>query len=447
MHSNYMRRITVFIRRMTAFPRPGTACGEGNNIASQSPVRRSCKGCNTSLQVCQDCPVFPCNNIMMQRYTHGEYSSKADFRRPWIWVLTSAGIYALLNTEQVPITDRLRIRIVPEFIERKLDAEYDEVIVNALTTKALPVDSEEHRLVQDVGNTLSRANGLPPLEYFVIEDDEENAFVSAGGKVIFYTGLLRILPTTDEVAVVLSHELAHFVARHNCERTGWDWIKRFVQTVLGLQHSETAHNLSTMALTLPRSRQIENEADQIGLILLSRACYDITAAPKAWEKLHASKIRHLQQRQQAFDEVSKRREDSRKEDSHKNQQPSSDGTSSIRSQPSPLHHSSNAFLEDSIEPETFSERLWATHPTHNERLNHFRIDGPWMKVARKEQLRFCSCQTAADNILSDTQTKPLPAFHETRPMRWWVRAYLRYTAQAVKRTDPADAVQHVITTS
>lgn len=61
-----------------------------------------------------------------------------------------------------------------------------------------------------------------------------------GGKVIFYTGLLRILPTTDEVAVVLSHELAHFVARHNCERTGWDWIKRFVQTVLGLQHSETA---------------------------------------------------------------------------------------------------------------------------------------------------------------------------------------------------------------
>lgn len=37
-----------------------------------------------------------------------------------------------------------------------------------------------------------------------------------------------------------------------------------------------------MALTLPRSRQIENEADQIGLILLSRACYDITAAPKVF---------------------------------------------------------------------------------------------------------------------------------------------------------------------
>lgn len=52
-------------------------------------------------------------------------------------------------------------------------------------------------------------------EFAVIDEPENaNAFVAPGGKVVFYTGLLRMLKTKDEVAAVLGHEAAHVVARH-----------------------------------------------------------------------------------------------------------------------------------------------------------------------------------------------------------------------------------------
>ncbi len=35
-----------------------------------------------------------------------------------------------------------------------------------------------------------------------------------GGKVVVYTGLLKILEQDDELAAVLAHEVAHVLARH-----------------------------------------------------------------------------------------------------------------------------------------------------------------------------------------------------------------------------------------
>ncbi len=46
------------------------------------------------------------------------------------------------------------------------------------------------------------------------EPGNVNAFVAPGGKVVFYTGLLQLLKTKDEIAAVMGHEAAHVVARH-----------------------------------------------------------------------------------------------------------------------------------------------------------------------------------------------------------------------------------------
>lgn len=51
-------------------------------------------------------------------------------------------------------------------------------------------------------------------EFAVINEPTVNAFVVPGGKVVFYTGLLRLLETKDEIAAILGHEAAHVVARH-----------------------------------------------------------------------------------------------------------------------------------------------------------------------------------------------------------------------------------------
>ena len=80
--------------------------------------------------------------------------------------------------------------------------------------------------VARVAGKLAAANGIKGLELFVVEDDsEENAFVSSGGKILVYSGLVKLLPCDDQLAVVLAHEMAHYVARHNAERTAVEWFR------------------------------------------------------------------------------------------------------------------------------------------------------------------------------------------------------------------------------
>ena len=45
---------------------------------------------------------------------------------------------------------------------------------------------------------------------------KQNSFL--GGKVVVYTGLLRILTSEKELAAVLAHEVAHILARHTAEK-------------------------------------------------------------------------------------------------------------------------------------------------------------------------------------------------------------------------------------
>ncbi len=64
------------------------------------------------------------------------------------------------------------------------------------------------------GVNLSLDQGLQ-WEFVVInEPDNVNAFVMPGGKVVVYTGLLRLLRKEDEIAAVLGHEVAHVLGRH-----------------------------------------------------------------------------------------------------------------------------------------------------------------------------------------------------------------------------------------
>lgn len=54
-------------------------------------------------------------------------------------------------------------------------------------------------------------------EFAVVDSDQVNAFVVPGGKVVVYTGLLKLLqgPAMEtQLAAVLGHEIAHVVARH-----------------------------------------------------------------------------------------------------------------------------------------------------------------------------------------------------------------------------------------
>jgi metalloendopeptidase OMA1, mitochondrial len=70
--------------------------------------------------------------------------------------------------------------------------------------------------------------------FVVVDEPIPNAFVVPGGKVVIYTGLLDILKSDDELAAVISHEVAHVVARHMV-RSLWRAFLRVVPFFLQLK--------------------------------------------------------------------------------------------------------------------------------------------------------------------------------------------------------------------
>lgn len=85
-------------------------------------------------------------------------------------------------------------------------------------------------------------------------------------------------------------EIAHQLARHSAEKMAGAKILIFGATLLQLFGLDfgLSQAAATLLLQLPNSRKTEEEADQIGLQLMAKACYDPRQAVGLWERMQAS---------------------------------------------------------------------------------------------------------------------------------------------------------------
>jgi predicted Zn-dependent protease len=147
----------------------------------------------------------------------------------------------------------------------------------------LPQNSPEVRRVRTIASKVVQAVGIEPLqdeinlkvqgykfewEVNVIDSKQVNAFCLPGGKIIVYTGILPIAQSDDQLATVISHEIAHALAHHSSERIARDQAGN----VSGMQSK--AYN-----------RAQESEADKIGLYLMTFAGYNPDEAVRFWERM------------------------------------------------------------------------------------------------------------------------------------------------------------------
>src|SRR5437868_7718764 len=70
--------------------------------------------------------------------------------------------------------------------------------------------------VQSVGTRVALQTPIADwdFKFFVLDDDELNAFTTGGSYVYVHRGLLAYLNSEAELAAVLGHEMGHDVARH-----------------------------------------------------------------------------------------------------------------------------------------------------------------------------------------------------------------------------------------
>jgi predicted Zn-dependent protease len=187
---------------------------------------------------------------------------------------------------------------------------YAEVLHKA---RVLPADSAESRRVGRIGERIARAAEIEPLqreinlrvrgyrfewEFHVLEDRQVNAFCMPGGKVAVFTGLFRVAENDDQLATVMSHEIAHALAHHASERIARGQLtERAVQVLNGtlgeLDPEDRRRLIEAVAAgaefgSLKYERAQESEADHIGLFLMTFAGYDPDQAVAFWERMTAA---------------------------------------------------------------------------------------------------------------------------------------------------------------
>ena len=227
-----------------------------------------------------------------------------------LWATALLASFILVGCSSVPLTGRNRLNLVSDnVILESSFKQYNDFIRKAPISN----DARQTERVRRIGINIARATesylrtlGMADeiskfkWEFNLVKSDQVNAFCMPGGKIVVYEGLLRYASTDDELATVMSHEVAHALAKHANERMSQQIMKQYGAQALSLalydksfatrQIAGVVYGLgSELLVMLPYSRTHEYEADRIGLYLMAIAGYNPSSAVTFWQKMSSGK--------------------------------------------------------------------------------------------------------------------------------------------------------------
>lgn len=221
-------------------------------------------------------------------------------------------IFLLWGCSTVPITNRKQLALVSEYqMVQSSSLAYNEFLSQ---NEVVNLYDERTMMVKRVGEKLAEGcekflkdHGDPSRtatfqwEFNLVESDQINAWCMPGGKVVVYTGILPVTQSEEGLATVLSHEIAHAIARHSNERVSQQIMTQVGGSVLSTVLLDTelaAYNIDAIILNvyglganlglLKFSRNQETEADKMGLVFMEYAGYDCSTAIDFWKRMSAA---------------------------------------------------------------------------------------------------------------------------------------------------------------
>ena len=179
-----------------------------------------------------------------------------------------------------------------------LDAEYAEDIARLnMESERLHQDFKRKGLlvtdalcnsfIEDLARQL-----MPPLQsggvvfrVFLVKNATPNAIALPNGDIYVFSGLLTLAQNEDQLASVIAHEIGHVVHRH-----GLKSAVNHRNTVV-TAHITNILLFGTNLAYLPAgaslasfSREMEREADQLGLQYMAATNYDVRQSPAIFER-------------------------------------------------------------------------------------------------------------------------------------------------------------------
>ncbi|WP_147199155.1 M48 family metallopeptidase [Pantoea sp. MBD-2R] len=137
-----------------------------------------------------------------------------------------------------------------------------------------------------------------PFHFYLVSNDEINAFAFFGGNVVLHSALFRYTDNESQLASVMAHEISHVTQRHLARameeqqrNAPLTWVGALGSILLAMANPQAgmAALSGTLAGTqqgiISFTQQNEQEADRIGIQVLQRAGFDPQAMPNFLQKL------------------------------------------------------------------------------------------------------------------------------------------------------------------
>ncbi len=137
-----------------------------------------------------------------------------------------------------------------------------------------------------------------PFHFYLISNDEINAFAFFGGNVVLHSALFRATDDESQLASVMAHEISHVTQRHLARamedqqrNAPLTWVGALGSILLAMANPQAG--MAALTGTLAGAQQgiitftqnNEQEADRIGIQVLQRSGFDPQAMPGFLQKL------------------------------------------------------------------------------------------------------------------------------------------------------------------
>lgn len=178
-------------------------------------------------------------------------------------------VFLTMSCAVNPVTGKRELSLISEQEEIALGKQTDGEIK---AQYGIYSDQALNSYVQRIGQSMAPLTHRPHLTYHfaVLDTPVVNAFAVPGGYIYVTRGILAMMNSEAELAVVLGHELGHVNARHSVAKLSQLMLVQLGMGIAGTI-SETFAKLSGAAsigiqlLFLKFSRDDEREADALGV--------------------------------------------------------------------------------------------------------------------------------------------------------------------------------------
>ena len=171
----------------------------------------------------------------------------------------------------------------------------NELRTNGKLIENRPVNHYINGLVANIG--AQRSGNSVPLQTYIIDNANVNAFTTGGGFVFVNSGLIAAMENEAQLALILAHEIAHIDANHLYKSKGANQGINLLGSVISVGLStaglggwgslavNTGLSLALNAGSNGFSRGQETAADNIALKYIESAGYDSTEGARSFEVL------------------------------------------------------------------------------------------------------------------------------------------------------------------